>query len=98
MNRLNVMLTRCKAGMVLVTQRAFLHNAGKKTLLGKLATHWEARMGMSNAWVDAMAVADQRVNLPGAPGKNARKAWARGYTTSSVDTLVAGMGGLKVEE
>ena len=55
-------------------------------------------MGMSNAWVDAMAVADQRVYLPGSPGKNARKTWARGYPTGSVDTLVAGLGGLEVKE
>ncbi|KAI0712806.1 hypothetical protein C8T65DRAFT_543344, partial [Cerioporus squamosus] len=63
---LNVMLTRCKAGMVLVTQRAFLHNAGKSTLLGELAEHWESRVGMRLAWADAMEVADGRASLPGA--------------------------------
>ncbi|RPD58062.1 hypothetical protein L226DRAFT_427385, partial [Lentinus tigrinus ALCF2SS1-7] len=63
---LNVMLTRCKAGMVLVTKRIFLHNAGQKTLLGKLAKHWEDRVGMQVAWADAMEVADGRVSLPGA--------------------------------
>ncbi|RPD58076.1 hypothetical protein L226DRAFT_430012, partial [Lentinus tigrinus ALCF2SS1-7] len=40
LNRMNVMLTRCKAGMVLVTNRIFLCNAGRDTLLGKLAQRW----------------------------------------------------------
>ena len=69
LNRMNVMLTRCQAGMVIVTQRAFVHNAstGKKTLLGTLAGHWEKRVGLAGAWADAMEVADGRANLPGAP-------------------------------
>ena len=46
-----VMPTRCQARMVIVTQRAFLHNAntGKKTLLGTLAEHWEKRVGPADA-------------------------------------------------
>ncbi|RDX43249.1 hypothetical protein OH76DRAFT_1324240, partial [Lentinus brumalis] len=63
---LNVMLTRCQKGMVLVTQRAFLHNPGKSTLLGELAEHWETRVGMNIAWADAMEVAGGQANLPGA--------------------------------
>ncbi|KAI0800446.1 AAA domain-containing protein, partial [Fomes fomentarius] len=69
LNRLNVMLTRCKQGMVLVTQRAFLLNGGKNTLLGKLAEHWEKKVGQKAAWADAMEVADGRASLPGAPGR-----------------------------
>ncbi|KAI0737251.1 hypothetical protein C8Q80DRAFT_1214420 [Daedaleopsis nitida] len=70
---MNVMLTRCKAGLVIVTQRAFLHNTagGKRTLLGKLAEHWEDRVGASVAWADAMDVAGERASLPGVPGRNA---------------------------
>ncbi|KAJ7576715.1 AAA domain-containing protein, partial [Mycena floridula] len=40
-NRMNVMLTRCKAGMLIVTSRAFLRGSGRQTLLGKLAAFWE---------------------------------------------------------
>ncbi|RDX43224.1 hypothetical protein K466DRAFT_472187, partial [Polyporus arcularius HHB13444] len=40
LNRMNVMLTRCTTGMVLVTNRNFLCTAGRETLLGKLAQRW----------------------------------------------------------
>ncbi|KAI0800447.1 P-loop containing nucleoside triphosphate hydrolase protein [Fomes fomentarius] len=63
-NRMNVMLTRCKQGMVVVTQRAFLRNGGRDTLLGKLAEHWEKKIGEKNTWADAMEVADGRAKLP----------------------------------
>ncbi|KAL1940377.1 hypothetical protein VTO73DRAFT_8949 [Trametes versicolor] len=68
-NRMNVMLSRCQRGMVLVTQRAFVQGGGKNTLLGKLVRHWEAAAGADAVWADAMAVADRRANLPGAPGR-----------------------------
>ena len=73
LNRMNVMLTRCQAGMVIVTQRGFLRNprSGKKTLLGKLAEHWEQRVGACVAWADAMEVADERATLPRAPAVKA---------------------------
>ena len=67
LNRMNVMLTRCKQGMVLVTQRAFLRGPGKSTLLSRLAQRWERRVGEKAAWADAMEVADGRAALPGAP-------------------------------
>ncbi|KAI0800454.1 P-loop containing nucleoside triphosphate hydrolase protein [Fomes fomentarius] len=70
LHRLNVMLTRCQQGMVIVSQRAFLHNGGKKTLVGKLAEHWEKKVGEKAAWADAMQVAEGRASLPGAPGKS----------------------------
>ena len=59
--------------MVIVTQRGFLHNprSGKKTLLGKLAEHWEQRVGARVAWADAMEVASGRASLPGAPAMKA---------------------------
>ncbi|TBU23034.1 AAA domain-containing protein, partial [Dichomitus squalens] len=40
LNRMNVMLTRCQAGMVVVTNRRFLLDGGRDTLLGKLARRW----------------------------------------------------------
>lgn len=68
-NRMNVMLTRCKAGMTIVTNRAFLRNAGRPTLVGKLAESWEKQY--SSTWTDWTAVMNGRVSLPGAPGRNA---------------------------
>lgn len=65
-NRMNVMLTRCKAGMVLVTNRSFLCNAGRDTLLGKLAQRWGAG---SDVWVDSRALSDRSASLPGVPGR-----------------------------
>ncbi|KAJ7770367.1 AAA domain-containing protein, partial [Mycena olivaceomarginata] len=40
LNRMNVMLTRARAGLILVTNAAFLRQAGRPTLLGLLADHW----------------------------------------------------------
>ena len=78
LNRMNVMLTRCQAGMVLVTQRAFVQGAGKGTLLGRLARYLAQRVGENGAWADAMEVADGRANLPGSLGKNAPRAMGTG--------------------
>ena len=64
LNRMNVMLTRCKKGMVIVTQRAFLTGAGRHTLLGKLSANWEEQDGPS-VWRDAMDVVNRRPALPG---------------------------------
>ncbi|KAH9482282.1 ATP-dependent helicase upf1 [Psilocybe cubensis] len=36
MRRVNVMLTRCKVGMIICTNRAFMENAAAETLVGKL--------------------------------------------------------------
>ncbi|KAI0365893.1 hypothetical protein BV20DRAFT_1003272 [Pilatotrama ljubarskyi] len=82
-NRMNVMLSRCKAGMVLVTQRAFIDGGGKNTLLGKLVREWEsAPSGAAGepVWADAMEVASGRANLPGVPGR--QPSCASGATAS----------------
>lgn len=69
-NRVNVMLTRCQKGMVIVTQRAFIDGGGRNTLVGKLVKEWEKAAGTGGGvWADAMEVADGRANMPGAPGK-----------------------------
>lgn len=65
------MLTRCSAGMVIVSSRAFLEHNGKDTLLGKMAQYWVSRCGREKAWVDWRAVVENKVNLPGAPAKHA---------------------------
>ncbi|KAJ7257766.1 AAA domain-containing protein, partial [Mycena rebaudengoi] len=42
LNRMNVMLTRARKGMVIVTCAAFLRSeSGARTLLGKLSQYWE---------------------------------------------------------
>jgi hypothetical protein len=69
LNRMNVMLTRCQAGLVVVTSRDFIHYGGSRTLLGRLAQHWEEHRG-DDAWVEWRSVADESVDLPGAPGRN----------------------------
>ena len=66
LNRMNVMLTRCERGMVLVTNRAFLSQSGRDTLLGRLAQRWPRDV---DAWVDAIALSDARVDLPGVLGR-----------------------------
>ncbi|KAJ7691104.1 AAA domain-containing protein, partial [Mycena olivaceomarginata] len=41
LNRMNVMLTRAKKGMVIVTSSLFLRSGdGARTLLGRLAQYW----------------------------------------------------------
>lgn len=66
LQRMNVMLTRCRAGLVIVTSKSFLQGGGEHTLLGKLARFWE--ISRSNAWVDWRFVAEGKVDLPGSPG------------------------------
>ncbi|KAK0237313.1 AAA domain-containing protein, partial [Armillaria nabsnona] len=61
--RMNVMLTRCRRGLVIVSSRSFLSGPGKSTLVGKLAR--------GGNWTEWTAVAEQRVNLPDAKGKHA---------------------------
>lgn len=67
-NRSNVMLTRCKAGLVIVTNRIFLRTTGAQyTLLGNLAHHWTQRHGESKTWKDWKGIAEHKANMPGAP-------------------------------
>lgn len=67
MNRMNVMLTRCRQGMVIVTNQSFLHHlGGSGTLLGKLSKYWEQAYGsVSQTWVDWKSIAEKKASLPG---------------------------------
>ncbi|KAK0502242.1 AAA domain-containing protein [Armillaria luteobubalina] len=49
--RMNVMLTRCRQGLVVVSSRKFLLGSGKSTLVGKLAR--------GRAWTENTAVIEQ---------------------------------------
>ncbi len=80
LNRMNIMLTRCSTGMVLVTNRRFLNDAGRDTLLGKLARRWN---GSRDVWVDALALSDRRASLPGAPATTSARSDSVGSDASS---------------
>ncbi|KAK0216395.1 hypothetical protein IW262DRAFT_1232757, partial [Armillaria fumosa] len=55
---MNVMLTRCRRGLIVVSNRNFLSGAGSPTLVGKLAS--------GRSWIESTTVAEQRANLPDA--------------------------------
>ena len=63
------MLTRCRAGMIIVTNRVFLRTTSAQyTLLGGLARYWAKRHGESKTWTDWKDVVEQRANMPGVLG------------------------------
>ena len=62
--RMNVALTRCRKGMVVVTNKGFLEHAGKGTLLGKLCRTW-SRHCDDTYWIDRKAMLNNSVALPG---------------------------------
>ncbi len=62
LNRVNVMLTRCQSGMVVVTNRSFLVNSGRDTLLWILAQQWRE---WGDSWIDMLALLNGSANLPG---------------------------------
>lgn len=78
LNRMNVMLSRCKKGMVIVTSQEFLKSGGAKTLLGVLASQWEKEGGIPKLWKDWRTVASGVADLPGVlgPHRLAKPAWA----------------------
>lgn len=63
--RMNVALTRCRKGMVVVTDKGFLQGKGKKTLLGQLCLTWSKHH--NTCWNDWNAVLNNSVALPGLP-------------------------------
>ncbi|KAF9033214.1 hypothetical protein BJ165DRAFT_1303038, partial [Panaeolus papilionaceus] len=62
---LNVLLTRAKKGLIIVTNNSFLNTAGSKTLLGKLARHWQRNYPSPSPWVDWRLIAQNEASLPG---------------------------------
>ncbi|KAF9529891.1 AAA domain-containing protein, partial [Crepidotus variabilis] len=65
-NRMNVMLTRCRKGMVIVSNRGFLEGSGGgvSTLLGQLLAHWRLYHD-PQPWVNWREVSQGTASLPG---------------------------------
>ena len=61
--RMNVALTRCRKGMVVVTDKSFLQGAGRSTLLGQLCSTWSRQHEAS--WIDSKAMLNNSGALPG---------------------------------
>lgn len=84
-NRTNVMLTRCKRGMVLVSKRDFLVGPGRATLLGELAQRWSrGAWRPEDVWIHALELSDGRACLPGMPGHAAAIASAPSPSPSAL--------------
>ncbi|GLB44387.1 putative nuclear-transcribed mRNA catabolic process, nonsense-mediated decay [Lyophyllum shimeji] len=71
-NRMNVLLTRCRRGLVVVSSRSFLRDGGRNTLLGRLERHYMDLKGES-AWVDWKLVMQGKADLPSALGPKREK-------------------------
>jgi len=63
--RMNVALTRCHKGMVVVTNKGFLQGAGWSMLIGQLCHTWSRRH--DTCWIDWKAMLNNSVALPGLP-------------------------------
>ena len=63
--RMNVAMTRCRKGMVVVTDKSFLQGKGKKTLLGQLGRTWSNHHDA--CWIDWKVVLNNAAALPGLP-------------------------------
>ncbi|RXW20315.1 hypothetical protein EST38_g5539 [Candolleomyces aberdarensis] len=66
MNRINVMLTRCKKGLVVVANRDFLNTKGYNILVATFSRHWTRTHG-HGAWADWREIAAGSVDAPGVP-------------------------------
>ena len=73
LQRMNVLLTRCRKGLVIVTSQGFLASGGRQTLLGLLLRHWQSAHSAVN-WIDWRDIAGGTANLPGAPSRSRRAA------------------------
>ncbi|KAI0820973.1 hypothetical protein BC629DRAFT_413511 [Irpex lacteus] len=71
-SRTNVMLTRCKAGMIIVSNSFFVSRCAERTLLGKLAAHWEGPRNSTKIWTDWRQVSEGSIDLPGSRAPHPR--------------------------
>jgi AAA domain len=91
LNRMNVMLTRCRAGLVIVTNRSFLQEGGRHTLLGRLARHWENVRGIDQTWVNWRLVAEEIVDLPGSLGSRRKLQAPFGHVSQNLQGFAIDM-------
>ncbi len=82
-HRINVMLTRCRAGMVIVSNRSFVSGRGRHTLLGKLVKHWMSLHPRNFVWIDWRRVTEGSVGLPGVPAPHPTRLGAVSNATHS---------------
>ncbi|KAJ3797034.1 AAA domain-containing protein, partial [Lentinula aff. detonsa] len=59
LRRTNVMLTRFRRGMFIVTSRKFINGPGAGTLVAQLATYYEKRVGDA-AWVKVEEIGKEK--------------------------------------
>ena len=83
-SRTNVMLTRCKAGMIIVSNSFFASSCAEWTLLGRLVHHWEELRPSGSIWIDWRRIAEGSVDLPGAPAPRPRLKTSHSAHISSV--------------
>ena len=73
------MLTRCKKGMIIITNEVFIRSASvQRTLLGKLCAHWEREYGSGLTWKRFKEIENKSAKLPGSIGEGYDD--ANGYT------------------
>jgi hypothetical protein len=78
--RMNVALTRCRKGMVVVTDKNFLKGKGKKTLLGQLCSTWSKHH--NDCWNDWNDVVNNSAPLPGLPAPSSPPKGSSGRATT----------------
>jgi hypothetical protein len=71
-SRTNVMLTRCKIGMIIVSSEFFTCSIAERTLLGKLAAHWDDLGPGDSTWISMSRLLNQAADLPGMPSRPSR--------------------------
>ncbi len=90
LNRLNVLLTRCRKGLVIVSNRSFLgfNGEGSRTLLGKLVAYYRSQYPSCD-WTDWRSVSTASVNLPGVVAPNVASLRHRGLSSYPIPISVS---------
>ncbi len=73
LNRLNVLLTRCRKATIIVTNKQFIKLGGSRTLLGTMVAHWEHVLKSPQIWLDWRLISTGAADLPGHLGPNRRQ-------------------------
>lgn len=89
-NRMNVLLTRCRKGLVIVSNRNFLdvNGGGSQTLLGKLVAYYRFQHP-SYDWTDWRSISSASVDLPGVAAPNVVSKHNRSFSSYPVPISVS---------